>query len=1027
MHATPQCRQLEERMNSLNGVINQLAPGVSHCFIVISGDLAFSGSHEQYLFLSSHLHSLKQETESKELFNTIQYLMVPGNHDVDPHLDNEERKNLIKKIQGNTGTQLDQSLIKAVTKAQSAFFDFSQEICPKPQSMQHGLYYQFIFNCGPYPIVFNCFNTAWMSTIPEDQGKLRFPIDAITMKTETGNPISFSVLHHPFIWFKSEDAKSLRRFLFNNSNFILTGHEHDSDTYKVIDAKGRISDYLEGGLFNREGCDQSSFNTIILDLETRTSHVIQFTWSSGDYRKSSTTPWNSVQNRYSDLSFVPNEEYMKKIDSLDYDFHHPRKDPLKLSDIYVNPDLEKASTKDKTSYSNERVENIGQLLQEEEHLLIIGPHQLGKTALLRRLFCDLVSDGQLVPIIVDGRALKTVNAVQVSELLERTIENTYSKELVDKYSKLSRTQKVLMIDDFDKSPLNFHGRDLVLKQLENIFTYIVLTSTSLVYIDELTAERHTALSRYARVTISEFGYYLRRLLIEKWLHIGEQYDVEETEIQSRLKFLEHEINSVMGNHVLPYNPFIILTLLQAADFNYDISTAAGAYGYYYEILIKHTIAKTSVSTRETGIKMGFLSCLAYYMFIHQKQHVDSPDMSKFCANVYFPFSKLTIDSNRIIAELVSSGILGFDGGRYYFAHPYEYQYFTALFMSDNLRSSDETLSKQIKYTIVRLCNNLHRENYSNIVMFLSYLSKEPLVLDILTANADKLFTDVTPCDLTKDVEFINKFEPESLLISFAEVPHEKSRETVLRSQDRIEREDNQLLFPQDEVGEATELQLIPSIIYSFSLINILGQILKNYLGVLDSGHKQKIVDVCCSLGLRILKKILVNIEQSLPELRKDYGKSLQEEGRQFLESELNIRFVGYIYEISVLLSMLVVRSLTFAVGAPELEIIYVGTQQKLDILPIGLLNLSIRLEYYKDPPTAEVIDINKTVKKNAVAKELLEQLVILNMYLYDWPFKKRQQVLSEFGLQKLQSDPRFLLPGRKLLSKAERKKQSPNS
>ncbi len=968
MHARPQCRQFEERMNALNGVINQLAPGISHCFIVISGDLAFSGSHEQYLFLGSHLRSLRQETESKKLFDTIQYIMVPGNHDIDPCLDNEERKNLIKEIQGNANMQVDQSPIKAVISAQNAFFDLSQEIGPKPQSMQYGLYYRFVFDCCSYPIVFNCFNTAWMSTVPEEQGKLRFPIDSITMKTEPGNPISFSVLHHPFIWFKSEDAKSLRNFLLRNSNFILTGHEHDSDTYKVIDAKGRFSDYLEGGLFNKEGSDQSSFNAIVIDAETRTSQFIQFIWSQGNYNLVTRTPRNSVQNRYSDSSFIPNQEYMKKMDSLDYNFHHPRKDPLQLSDIYVNPDLDRILVTDKMSYSNVRVENLGQLLQEERCLLIIGAHQSGKTTLLRRLFCDLVSGGQLVPIIMNGRDLKMVNEDRVSELLERTIESIYSKELVDKYGKLSRTQKVLMIDDFDKSPLNFHGRDLVLKQLESIFAYTILTSMSFVDIDELTAEKHIALKGYVKVTLSEFGYYLRSMLIEKWLRIGEQYDVEETALQSRLKFLEHEINSVMGNHVLPYNPFIILTLLQAADFNYDISTAAGAYGYYYEILIKHTITRTSVSTRETGIKMGFLSCLAYDMFTNQKQHIDSSDMTEFCANVYRPLSKLTIDSNRIIKELVSGGILDFDGSRYRFAHPYEYQYFTALFMADNFRSTDETLRKQIMYIVLRLCNNLHRENYSNIVMFLSYLSKDPIVLDLLIANADTLFTDVAPCDLAKDVQFINRFEPKSLITSFAEVPNERSRETVLRSQDRIEHEDSQMLFPQDEVKEVKELQLIPSIVYSFSLIHILGQILKNYLGVLDSGHKQNIVDVCYRLGLRVLKRILLNIEEALPDLREEYRQSLQEEGKQFLEADLIIRFVGFIYEILVLLSMLVVRNLTFAVGAPELDIIYEDTQKKLDILSVGLLNLSMRLEYYADPPIAEVLDMNKNYREECLRK-----------------------------------------------------------
>ena len=1029
MHAQPESIQFQERINALNGVINQLAPGVSRCFIVVCGDIAYSGCHEQYSFARDCLLSLKHQTESKELFDAIEYIVVPGNHDVSQELDDETRKTLIKHTQENA-TGIDQSLIEAVTKAQAPFFDFQREICRKPELRQYDLYYRFVFDEMGIPIIFNCFNTAWMSTIPDSQGKLRFPIGLITMESKLDNPISFSVLHHPYNWFNWEDAKSLRNLLLSNSNFILTGHEHDRDIYKQIDAKGRVSDYYEGGLFNTEGCHQSSFNAVLVDVETRKSQLTQFIWSQGNYQLVPETQRGSVQERHPNSSYVVNQEYMKKtLDGFDYNFKHPKKDPLQLSDIYVNPDLERTISKGKTGYSTVRVGNLEQLLRDEKPLLVVGAHQLGKTALLRRLFCGLLSsEQQLVPIIVDGASLKTVNEDQVSKLVERTFESSYSKGLVHTYVQLPRTQKVLMIDDFDKSPLNLRGRVIVLKQLEGIFGHIILAVGSPIDIEELTVGVHTSLHEYVRVEICEFGYYLRRQLIEQWLRVGDQFNVEETELQNRLKYLEHEINSVMGNHVLPYNPFIILTLLQAADFNYDISTATGAYGYYYELLIKHIIIRTSSSTRETGIKMGFLSCLAYYMFTKAKQHVDSSEMTEFCANVYLPHSRLTIDLNRIIRELVNSGILVFDDqeGRYLFAHRYEYEYFTGLFMADNFKSTDQTLANQIKCTIMRLCNNLHKESYSNIVMFLSFLLQDSIVLDLLAANADMLFSHVSPCDLAEDVQFINKFEPKSFLSSFAAGDKEGSREIVLREQDRIEREDNQALLSQGEVETINELNFLPSVAYSFSLINILGQILKNYLGILGGGQLQKIVDVCYRLGLRVLKTILMNMEKYLPDLREEYRQSLEEKGEQLLEYQLNERFVGSIYQTSLLLSMLVLRSLTFAVGAPELESIYEDTGKKLNMVSVTLLNMSIRLEYYREPPVAEIININKTLEKNAFGRELLKHTVVLNMYLYEWRVKRMQQVLSEFGL-KVQGDPRFLLPTRKLLTKAERTKQSPKT
>jgi hypothetical protein len=223
-----------------------------------------------------------------------------------------------------------------------------------------------------------------------------------------------------------------------------------------------------------------------------------------------------------------------------------------------------------------------------------------------------------------------------------------------------------------------------------------------------------------------------------------------------------------------------------------------------------------------------------------------------------------------------------------------------------------------------------------------------------------------------------------------------------------------------------ELNFLSSIVYSFSLINILGQILKNYLGVLGGRQLQKIVEVCYGLGLRVLKAWLVNVEKYLPDLREEYRQSLEEKGEELLQYQVNERFVGFMYQTSLLMSMLVVRSLTFAVGAPELESLYEDTRKKLNIVSVTLLNMSIRLEYYREPPVEEIIDINKTLEKNPFGRELLKHLVVLNMYLYEWRVQRMQQVLSEFGL-KVEGDPRLLLPSRKLLSKAERTKQSPKA
>ncbi len=66
--------------------------------------------------------------------------------------------------------------------------------------------------------VFNCYNTAWMSSINEEVGKMYFPIEQIplTLSMEDGDLI-VSIFHHPLSWFtpntELNNRKEFSKFL----------------------------------------------------------------------------------------------------------------------------------------------------------------------------------------------------------------------------------------------------------------------------------------------------------------------------------------------------------------------------------------------------------------------------------------------------------------------------------------------------------------------------------------------------------------------------------------------------------------------------------------------------------------------------------------------------------------------------------------------------------------------------------------------------------------------------------------------
>jgi hypothetical protein len=52
-----------------------------------------------------------------------------------------------------------------------------------------------------------------------------------------------------------------------------------------------------------------------------------------------------------------------------------------------------------------------------------------------------------------------------------------------------------------------------------------------------------------------------------------------------------------------------------------------------------------------------------------------------------------------------------------------------------------------------MARRFHREEYANILIFLSYLSKDPIIIETLLKSATALFSDCAPCDLDRNVGF----------------------------------------------------------------------------------------------------------------------------------------------------------------------------------------------------------------------------------------------------------------------------------
>ena len=169
--------------------------------IVVTGDIAFSGTADQYEIATRFLKSIAKDISGEPLI-----VVVPGNHDCDFTADSGSRKALINVLE-TSSVAVDESIVDQCVSVQSHFFAFRDSLDAGSLTSTHPLYYEYALDLGPTNIVVRCYNTAWVSSINEKPGTLVFPDSCLN--TMSNANFAISAFHHPYNWLSPD--KSFRR------------------------------------------------------------------------------------------------------------------------------------------------------------------------------------------------------------------------------------------------------------------------------------------------------------------------------------------------------------------------------------------------------------------------------------------------------------------------------------------------------------------------------------------------------------------------------------------------------------------------------------------------------------------------------------------------------------------------------------------------------------------------------------------------------------------------------------------------
>ena len=334
--------------NKTDQIVSAVWNDFSECnkiIIVVSGDIVYSGKEEQYgyakLFFKALLRSFAERNlKNTELENKI--ICVPGNHDCNFDNDNGARAMLINGLRSNIAL-VDQSVYDTVSAIQKEYQSFAKEIMINKEYIP-SINTDLPIKVGEKTILFRLYNTAWMSTLNESQNSIVMPMNIMVQENNNAD-LAISLFHHHYSWLTpacDNNKNCFRKYIMQTSNVVLFGHEHTPSSLQINDHyEGEVVNEFEGGTLcsdQTNGIRESSFNSLVIDIESFDCTVKSFEYSSGIYSKKREESVDLNKERKTD-EFRHNDIYMKSLKKMSIPIHNSENAKMTLDEFFVFPDL----------------------------------------------------------------------------------------------------------------------------------------------------------------------------------------------------------------------------------------------------------------------------------------------------------------------------------------------------------------------------------------------------------------------------------------------------------------------------------------------------------------------------------------------------------------------------------------------------------------------------------------------------------------------------------------------------------------
>lgn len=678
------------------------------------------------------------------------------------------------------------------------------------------------------------------------------------------------------------------------------------------------------------------------------------------------------------------DQFQAFLEATEMIFQHPHKGALKLSDIFIFPDLAPIDDVDSTVKLD--LENSGFLLNVSslpQKIAILGHSQAGKTSLAKMLAAKYLQQ-DCIPIVLNGASIQNKN---ISRLLRSQLKFQFGAQAP---IHLGDKRTIVLIDDYDQIKLNKRVQADIFRQLEEVASSVItFTQTEA----RVASANLILFEGFEQYSILKFGHMRRSELLRRWISAGREDEISTVELLTREDELTIHINSILLGNVLPARPFYLLVALQTVETAHTVpGQQLTSYGTCYQALILQAFSRAGIPLQGFDAQLNYLSELAYFMFSAGANTLDKGQIAKFeeAYGAQFIFS----EADCFFEAGIRSGVLSEAGELYKFRHRFMQYFFCARYLADNYERAE------VREIVEGIISNIHLERNAKIAVFLTHHSKNQSVLDGITLTAMACFEDLTEATLNpEETSHFRDYDEISPSIVLEQREAEEERQRNLVERDKRDALKATIADGEEEVdGSGAYNRLLADMHASFRAVELIGQVLRNRYGSFRRDQLVTMAEEAINTGLRALRQhqvILSDHRDVFEKIVQDLLREDSGESDEVIAERAKNMYLVQCYWVSFAFLEKISEMLGYKRLIEIFEEIGSGKQEST---AMNLIVLSMKLNAEKVVPRRLISSLHRQTRSDPVGQRLLRQMVVRYLYLNETTLQDRDWLVSELGL-----------------------------